>query len=84
MPKIARLTWPDTTELVGLALQLQPLQDSSLYPQYAIALHAWFLDQVRQTDPTLSALLHDGEEKPFTISGLEAIAPYRSPRFPPA
>ena len=78
MPKSARPTWPDTTELVGLTLELQPLQDSSLYPQYAIALHAWFLDQVRQIDPTLSAYLHDGAEKPFTISALEAIAPDRS------
>lgn len=74
MPKAARLTWPDSTELIGLSIELQPLQASSLYAQYAIALHAWFLDQVRQTNPDLSAALHDGEEKPFTISALEGLA----------
>ncbi|OLP19213.1 CRISPR-associated endoribonuclease Cas6 [Leptolyngbya sp. 'hensonii'] len=64
-------TWPDDTEIIGLALELQPRQDCSLYAQYTIGLHAWFLDQVRQTNPELSAYLHDGEsEKPFTISGL--------------
>ncbi|MFH7028130.1 MAG: hypothetical protein ACHBN1_22685 [Heteroscytonema crispum UTEX LB 1556] len=42
-----------------------------MYPQYTIGLHAWFLDQVRSSDPELSAYLHDGEsEKPFTISAL--------------
>ena len=62
--------WAESTQLVGLTLQLQPLYDSTLYPQYTIGLHAWLLDQVRQLDPSLSAYLHDGEsEKPFTISG---------------
>ncbi len=65
------LLWPKKTELVGLRLQLQPLQNVSLYPQYAIGLHAWFLDQVRQDNPDLSAYLHDEEaEKPFTLSAL--------------
>jgi CRISPR-associated endoribonuclease Cas6 len=62
------------TELVGLVFTLQPSEDCTLYPQYAIALHAWFLDQVRQVDPQLSRVLHDGEsEKPFTLSRLEGI-----------
>lgn len=66
--------WPASTELVGLTLTLQPLQDSSLYPQYPIGLHAWFLDQVRQSNPELSAYLHNGEsEKPFTISALQGL-----------
>ena len=66
--------WPTKTQLVGLTLQLQPLHDATLYPQYTIGLHAWFLDQVRQLDPDLSAYLHDGQsEKPFTISGLQGI-----------
>ena len=65
--------WADT-QLVGLTLQLQPLHDATLYPQYTIGLHAWLLDQVRQLDPSLSAYLHDGEsEKPFTISALQGI-----------
>lgn len=72
--KAASALWPADTELVGLAFDLQPLHDSTLYPQYAIGLHAWFLDQVRQFDPQLSAALHDGEsEKPFTISRLEGM-----------
>ncbi len=63
--------WSDDVALVGIILQVQPLQDSTLYPQYTIGLHAWFLDQVRQTDPELSAALHDNQdEKPFTLSGL--------------
>lgn len=65
------LTWPNETELLGLLLEVQPYQDTTLHPQYTVGLHAWFLDQVRQTDPELSAYLHDGEsEKPFTISAL--------------
>ncbi|XHX77916.1 MAG: CRISPR-associated endoribonuclease Cas6 [Stenomitos frigidus ULC029] len=75
--------WASSTQLVGLTLQLQPLQDATLYPQYTIGLHAWLLDQVRQLDPTLSAYLHDGEsEKPFTISALQgaAIAPGGAPK----
>ncbi|BAU44849.1 hypothetical protein O77CONTIG1_04695 [Leptolyngbya sp. O-77] len=76
--------WPTDTQLVGLTLQLQPLADSTLYPQYTIGLHAWLLDQVRQTNPELSAYLHDGEsEKPFTISALQGVevAPGGSPRL---
>ena len=76
--------WAATTQLVGLTLKLQPLQNSTLYPQYAIALHAWWLDQVRQLDPDLSAYLHDGEsEKPFTLSALQgvAIAPSGVPKL---
>jgi CRISPR-associated endoribonuclease Cas6 len=62
------------TELLGLSFSLSPAQDCQLYPQYAIALHAWLLDQVRQADPHLSAALHDGEsEKPFALSRLEGI-----------
>lgn len=46
--------------------------DCALYPQYTIGLHAWFLDQIRQLDPELSAYLHDGEsEKSFSLSGLK-------------
>ncbi|XHX78388.1 MAG: hypothetical protein RBJ76_28890 [Stenomitos frigidus ULC029] len=56
-----------STQLVGLTLQLQPLQDATLYPQHAIGLHAWLLDQVRQLDPTLSAYLHDGESEKLFI-----------------
>ncbi|QLE54786.1 CRISPR-associated endoribonuclease Cas6 [Nostoc sp. TCL26-01] len=67
-----QLNWSSTTELVGLEFELVTKVDVSLYPQYTIGLHAWFLDQVRSTDPELSAYLHDGEsEKPFTISALD-------------
>jgi CRISPR-associated endoribonuclease Cas6 len=66
------LSWADNTELVGLVFDLEATSTSSVYSQYTIGLHAWFLDQVRQFNPDLSAYLHDGEsEKPFNISALE-------------
>lgn len=72
----AALTWPDDTELLGLEFELQPEANTTLFPQYAIGLHAWFLDCVRQADPRLSAYLHDGQsEKPFTLSPLYGDLP---------
>ena len=66
------LIWADDTELVSLVFELEVTDSTALYSQYTIGLHAWFLDQVRQINPTLSAYLHDGEsEKPFSISALE-------------
>jgi CRISPR-associated endoribonuclease Cas6 len=68
----SHLNWSANTELLGLVFELVPKADISIYPQYTIGLHAWFLDQVRAVDPELSAYLHDGEsEKPFTISALD-------------
>ncbi|MEA5616750.1 CRISPR-associated endoribonuclease Cas6 [Cronbergia sp. UHCC 0137] len=68
----SELKWADDTELVGLEFDLVLPTDTSIYPQYTIGLHAWFLDQVRSLDPELSAYLHDSEsEKPFTISALD-------------
>ncbi|MBE9166319.1 CRISPR-associated endoribonuclease Cas6 [Pleurocapsales cyanobacterium LEGE 06147] len=65
-------SWSDSWELVGLVLEVVPLAKACLFPQYVTGLHAWFLEQVRQFNPDLSAYLHDGQsEKPFTISGLE-------------
>ncbi|MBE7384531.1 MAG: CRISPR-associated endoribonuclease Cas6 [Leptolyngbya sp. SIO1E4] len=65
------VSWPQETELVGLEFSLLPARDYELYPQYTIGLHAWFLQQMQQIDPALSAYLHDGEsEKPFAITGL--------------
>ncbi len=67
----APLSWPANTELLSLAFELEPKAADLLYPQYTVGLHAWFLDQIRQIDPDLSAHLHDsGSEKPFTLSGL--------------
>ncbi|MEM9923860.1 MAG: CRISPR-associated endoribonuclease Cas6 [Cyanobacteria bacterium P01_D01_bin.50] len=60
------------TELAGVVFDVIPLGNYTIFPEYAKGLHAWFLDQVRQTNPDLSAYLHDGEsEKPFTISRLQ-------------
>ena len=71
-PKDSVPTWADDTQLVGLVFDLEATATASLYSQYTIGLHAWFLDQVRQVDPDLSAYLHDGEsEKAFSISALE-------------
>ncbi|MEO1744778.1 MAG: CRISPR-associated endoribonuclease Cas6, partial [Cyanobacteria bacterium J06629_9] len=53
----AKTVWPKTTELVSLDFVVRPTSDSNLYPQYTIGLHAWFLDQMRQLDPDLSAYL---------------------------
>ncbi|MBW4518772.1 MAG: CRISPR-associated endoribonuclease Cas6 [Scytolyngbya sp. HA4215-MV1] len=65
------LTWADNTELLALQLQLQPQTPIALTPQYTTHFHSWFLDQVRRTNPELSAYLHDGQsEKPFTLSSL--------------
>ncbi len=65
-------TWPNETELVGIELELSPPTDGFLYAQYTIGLHAWFLNQVRQSNPVLSTLLHDKQEdKAFTLSGLD-------------
>jgi CRISPR-associated endoribonuclease Cas6 len=64
--------WTNNSELVGLVFELAPVNNVSLFPDYAKGLHAWFLDQVRQLDPKLSASLHDDQtEKAFTISRLE-------------
>ena len=68
--------WAKATELVSVIFELEPQDFCSLYPRYAIGLHAWFLDQVRQSDPELSAYLHDGgSEKAFTISRLMGLDP---------
>ena len=70
--KNSPLIWADDTELVSLVFDLEVTDSTALYSQYTIGLHAWFLDQVRQINPTLSAYLHDSEsEKPFSISALE-------------
>jgi CRISPR-associated endoribonuclease Cas6 len=62
--------WKTSPELVGLQLELQPTQDSTLPSNYTYWLHAWFLDQIRQIDPELSAELHDNQtDKAFTLSG---------------
>jgi CRISPR-associated endoribonuclease Cas6 len=67
---------PPQTELLGIAITLQPQTDFYLRPQYPTALHGWFLDRVRSTNPTLSQQLHDGQaEKPFTISGFAEDIP---------
>ena len=67
------VTWLDRTELVGIEFALSPVKDCSLYPDYAIGLQAWFLDQLRQSNPELSAALHDKAEKPFTLSRLAGL-----------
>lgn len=72
-------TWPDSTELLGLTLTLQPTTAFELPPQYTTELHSWFLDQVRRLDYQLSSNLHDGQsEKPFTVSGLNNLSMQRS------
>ncbi|MEN9224252.1 MAG: CRISPR-associated endoribonuclease Cas6 [Thermostichus sp. DRC_bins_24] len=64
---MGELQWPETTEMVGVRVEVQAPETYALDPYYAKGLHAWFLDQVRQTDPRLSAEL---AEKAFTLSRL--------------
>ncbi len=65
------LTWSPDTELIALTLTLQPQSDFQAPTHYTTELHSWFLNQVRLTDPDLSAYLHDGQsEKAFSISAL--------------
>jgi CRISPR-associated endoribonuclease Cas6 len=45
------LTWPSSTELVGLVFEVVPQKTATLFPDYTKTLHAWFLDQVRSHDP---------------------------------
>lgn len=69
--KSAIAPWTDDTEIVSITLTLRAIADIALSPNYTTALHAWFLHQVRASDPQLSAYLHDGQsEKAFAISPL--------------
>jgi CRISPR-associated endoribonuclease Cas6 len=53
-----------------------PTQDNTLPSNYTYWLHAWFLDQIRQLDPNLSAELHNNQtEKAFTLSGFLPATP---------
>ena len=59
-------------ELIGLVFTVSPQKNASIFPEYAKGLHAWFLAQIRQSNPNLSQELHDEQsEKAFTISRLE-------------
>jgi CRISPR-associated endoribonuclease Cas6 len=70
--KLPKTNWSQDTELVSLTLSLTATANSILPDNYTIGLHAWFLHQVRNHDPQLSAYLHDGQaEKPFAISPLQ-------------
>jgi CRISPR-associated endoribonuclease Cas6 len=61
---------PRQPDLIGIQLTIQPTQNSTLPSNYTYWLHAWFLDQIRQIDPLLSAELHNNQtEKAFTLSG---------------
>ncbi|WP_299488722.1 CRISPR-associated endoribonuclease Cas6 [Acaryochloris sp. IP29b_bin.137] len=72
IPQTVNLKWPKSTELLGLKLTLKPEEDSLLLPKYSVGLHAWFLDQVRESNPDLSEVMHDNQtEKNFTLSRLQ-------------
>jgi CRISPR-associated endoribonuclease Cas6 len=71
---------PRQPDLIGIQLTIQPTQNSTLPSNYTYWLHAWFLDQIRQIDPILSAELHNNQtEKAFTISGFLS---YTNPAIP--
>ncbi len=72
--------WKGQPDLVGLQITLQPSQPCTLPSNYTYWLHAWFLDQIRQIDPQLSAELHDNQtEKAFTLSGFLGNNPNNNP-----
>jgi CRISPR-associated endoribonuclease Cas6 len=74
--------WSATTELVGLEFILQPTAAGTLPLHHPRLLHAWFLDQIRQFDPQLSAYLHDGGgNKPFALSGLTGPLPLQGKQY---
>jgi CRISPR-associated endoribonuclease Cas6 len=65
----SNFTWPNTTDLIGIQLTITPSKNYTLPSNYTYWLHAWFLDQIRQVDPNLSAYLHaNQDEKAFTLS----------------
>jgi CRISPR-associated endoribonuclease Cas6 len=65
----SNFTWPTTTDLIGIQFSITPSKHCTLPSNYTYWLHAWFLDQIRQVDPKLSAYLHDNQdEKAFTLS----------------
>lgn len=67
-----KFDWLPDTEMVGIELHLEANNNALLRPNYTTALHAWFLDCVRQDSPELSAILHDQQsEKSFTLSPLQ-------------
>ncbi|MFN9859805.1 MAG: CRISPR-associated endoribonuclease Cas6, partial [Pseudanabaena sp.] len=69
--KPAIANWTDDIEIVSITLTLRAIADIELSHNYTTALHAWFLHQVRDSDPQLSAYLHDKQsEKAFAISPL--------------
>jgi CRISPR-associated endoribonuclease Cas6 len=69
-----KLTWAEDTELLGLSCRVRPIRDSIAPVNYTVQLHSWFLNQVRLSDPDLSAYLHDSQsEKAFTVSGLVGL-----------
>lgn len=61
-------------DLIGIRLQLQVPHETVLMANHAVRLHAWFLNEVRKSDPNLSQNWHDNQaEKNFTLSRLEGL-----------
>lgn len=57
--------------LTSLVLTLEPTTTATVQVFMGRAVHAWFLDQVRNVDPALSETLHAPHvAKPFTVSPL--------------
>ena len=62
--------------LAALVLTLKPGATATVPAFLGRAAHAWFLDQVHQTDPQLAQTLHAPDTpKPFTISPLWSPSP---------
>lgn len=60
--------------LVSWVISLQPAEPVSTPANLSRAVHAWFLEQVRQADPSLAKELHQGQaQRPFTVSNLLPI-----------
>lgn len=58
-------------DLLSLVLRVQPTHDDDIPGWTGRAVHAWFLDSLRQLDPARSQTIHDEAGlKPFTVSNL--------------
>ena len=63
---------PPMDELFALEIYLTPVEAGHINVHAGNLSHAAFLDLIRQADPELSEMLHQGNQRrPYTVSGLQ-------------
>src|SRR5579883_1258538 len=61
-------------ELFSLQLRLHPVSTGQVQPSSGNQVQAAFLDMIRQSDPQLSARLHEpNQRRPYTLSLLQGF-----------